>query len=72
MERQGASFICRGNFVAILEEHRRCNSSTLWRYVLRYSSSGETIYDGWAGDLREAQDSAEKHLAYLCNESQQV
>ena len=72
MERQPPSFIRRGNFVAIVEEHRRGDRSTLWRYVLRYLQSGETIYDGWAGDLQEARDSAEKHLAYLCNESQQV
>ena len=55
-----------GNFVATVEEHRRRGHEAIWRYVINDEGTGEQIYDGWAGDPFEAQQSAKLHLAYLC------
>ena len=67
MRAQESFTIRLGSFVAVLEEHRRRGHEALWRYVINHQETGEEIYDGWAGDPVEAQETAKLHLSYLCD-----
>ena len=52
--------IHQGNFVATVEQHRT------WRYVIKRADTGEAVYDGWSGELGEAVQTADHHIALLC------
>ena len=51
--------IIRRPFIASLEEHK------IWRYVIKDTTTGTVVYDGWAGDLEEARQTAERQLAWM-------
>lgn len=52
--------IHQGQFVATVEQHR------MWRYVIKKVDSDEVLYDGWSGELGEAIQTADRHIALLC------
>ena len=62
------SIVRHGKFVALIEEHALSRFPKVWRYAILHEETGEELYDGWAGDLHEAEESASRHLAYLCDE----
>ena len=67
-----ASIARQGRFVASIEEHALSGLGRVWRYVIRRQSTGDELYDGWAGDLHEAVESVDQHLAYLSEEEKQL
>jgi hypothetical protein len=55
--------IHQGQFVATLEQHR------IWRYIIKRSGSEEVLYDGWSGEFEDAVETADRQLAFLCDET---
>jgi hypothetical protein len=52
--------IHQGQFVATVEQHR------IWRYIIKRVDSEEVLYEGWSGELGEAVQTADRHIARLC------
>jgi len=62
---RAGSIAHQGHFMAMLEQHWNDGAQSIWRYVISDEDTGEEVYDGWAADLEEAAETAEKHLEYL-------
>jgi hypothetical protein len=45
--------------------NQRKPDAPLFRYSIRHDKSGEVVFDGVAGDVREAMDSVDAWIEYL-------